>query len=185
MERSAGRVVLTASEVHDPSSKGGSIGSGATLGSLAGLRSRDFIMIDGGKFDADKAYKDSKLCNLLMMRELDRQLRARNSSAVCTSFGPGLITRSGFFKSTNPLFLAAFDVAANDLFKVAETVDGGGECLVRMALSPETATGGSYWNNDVGPGFGEHTFHPATPSAEARSDEEAAELWRLSAELTA
>jgi len=29
-----------------------------------------FEMVDGEKFDADKAYKDSKLCNVLFTREL-------------------------------------------------------------------------------------------------------------------
>ena len=34
------------------------------------------------------------------------------------SFGPGLITRTGFFRNQNPVFVKLFDVATNDLFKV-------------------------------------------------------------------
>ena len=57
------RIVVTASEVHDPTSPGGSVGAGATLGDLSGLRANgaSFEMIDGKAYDPDKAYKDSKV----------------------------------------------------------------------------------------------------------------------------
>ena len=52
--------------VHDPESPGGAQGSKATLGDLSGLEKMvkdgtPFDMIDGGEYDADKAYKDSKV----------------------------------------------------------------------------------------------------------------------------
>jgi hypothetical protein len=55
--------VVTASGVHDPESPGGAQGEKATLGDLKGLE-RDginFDMVDGNEFNADKAYKDSKV----------------------------------------------------------------------------------------------------------------------------
>jgi protochlorophyllide reductase len=63
MDTNTGRIVVTASGVHDPESPGGGQGSKATLGGLSGLKNqgRFFEMIDGGAFDADKAYKDSKV----------------------------------------------------------------------------------------------------------------------------
>lgn len=69
VDKSKGRIVVTASGVHDPESPGGAQGETATLGDLLGLESqgKDCEMIDGGKFNADKAYKDSKVrqpCNL-------------------------------------------------------------------------------------------------------------------------
>lgn len=53
------RVVITASEVHNPASPGGSVGPGATLGDLRGLADdgAGFEMIDGSAYNADKAYK--------------------------------------------------------------------------------------------------------------------------------
>jgi hypothetical protein len=59
------RVVITASEVHDPASSGGSVGVGASLGNLKGMAEQGaaFEMIDGGDYDSDKAYKDSKVCS--------------------------------------------------------------------------------------------------------------------------
>ena len=67
-----GRIVITASEVHNPTSGGGRVGRPAGLGSLEGLRSgAGFQLLNGDTdFDADKAYKDSKLCNLLLARTL-------------------------------------------------------------------------------------------------------------------
>ena len=58
-----GRVVVTASGVHDPESPGGAQGIPATLGDLSGLEKegKNCEMIDGSPFNADKAYKDSKV----------------------------------------------------------------------------------------------------------------------------
>lgn len=64
LDQSTGRIVVTSSSVHDPDSSGGAQGVPATLGDLQGLelQGRDCEMIDGGSFNGDKAYKDSKVC---------------------------------------------------------------------------------------------------------------------------
>ena len=186
LQRTPGaRVVVTASEVHDPSSPGGSVGPGASLGRLEGLRDRSFLMVDGSsQYDADKAYKDSKLCNVLFTRELARRLAASGSPCTANCFGPGLITRTGFFRNQNPLFVGVFDFLTNDVFHVAESVSGGGDCLAYMACDPSLAgkSGLYYYNNDLD-GRGGHTFHEDTVSAEARNDAEAALLWERSCAL--
>lgn len=71
-----GRIVITASGVHDPESPGGAQGIPATLGDLQGLVSvgRGCEMIDGGAFNGDKAYKDSKVCHFV--REVQRHFLA-------------------------------------------------------------------------------------------------------------
>ena len=124
-QKGAPRIVVTASEVHDPASPGGSVGKGAHLGSsqFPGLNpSIQSPMVDGGDWDADKAYKDSKLANVLFASELSRRLKASGSSVTVNSFGPGLITRTGFFRSQNPLFVGLFDFATNEIFKVNKIV---------------------------------------------------------------
>lgn len=178
------RIVVTASEVHDPSSPGGSVGPGASLGSLAGLRSASFVMVDGSAaFNADKAYKDSKLCNVLFTREMARRLRERGSPVTCNTFSPGLITRTDFFRNQNPLFVGVFDFFTNEVFHVAESVSGGGDCLVSMATEAELeGRSGLYYNNDLAPG-GKHLFHEDEVSDEARREEEGRTLWDLSAKL--
>jgi protochlorophyllide reductase len=182
------RIVVTASEVHDPASPGGSVGKGATLGSLEGLE-RDgpaFEMVSGEEFDADKAYKDSKLCNMLFTYELERRLEAAGSKVTVNAFGPGLITRTGLFRNQNPLFVKAFDFATNSIFKVAETVDGGGNCLVFMLTDPSLeGVGGAYYNNTLSPGTPPtgHAFVRTPSSVESNSLDEAKKLWALSSSL--
>jgi hypothetical protein len=63
VNQNAGRIVVTASGVHDPESPGGAQGRTATLGNLEGLErdGRRFEMVDGEPYDGDKAYKDSKV----------------------------------------------------------------------------------------------------------------------------
>lgn len=92
-----GKIVVTASEVHNPESPGGSVGPAAGLGDLRGLATNGaaFEMIDGSEYNADKAYKDSKLCNVLFTLELQRRLAARGSAVTVNCYGPGLITRTG------------------------------------------------------------------------------------------
>jgi len=183
------RIVVTASEVHDPASPGGSVGKGATLGDLSGIETQGaaFEMASGEEFDADKAYKDSKLMNMLFTYELERRLRARNSKITVNAFGPGLITRTGLFRNQNPLFVKVFDFATNDVFHVAETVSGGGDCLVFMLTDPSLGgdRGGLYYNNTLSPGTPPtgHAFVPTESSKESTDVDEARRLWSLSESL--
>ena len=127
------RIVVTASEVHDPTSGGGSVGSPAHLGTLDGIirDGKDFVMVDESKavWDADKAYKDSKACNVLFALELSRRLSEMGYSArdiSCNCYGPGLITRTNFFRNQNRLFVTLFDLITNTI-GAAESVSGGGD----------------------------------------------------------
>ena len=181
------RIVVTASEVHDPASAGGSVGKGATLGDLAGLErdGKNFEMVSGEPYDADKAYKDSKLCNMLFSYELERRLQASGSKVTVNAFGPGLITRTGLFRHQQPLFVKAFDLITNT-FNVAESVDGGGNTLLYM-LTDESleGVGGAYYSNTISPGSSPtgHAFIVQESSEESKDATEARNLWRLSEKL--
>lgn len=182
----SGRIVVTSSEVHDPESAGGSVGPGATLGSLDGMRGGLAGMVDGGEWDGDKAYKDSKLCNLLFAREMASRLQAAGSKVTANAFGPGLITTSDFFsnnKYQKEGAIKAFSFIASKT-GATETKDGGGRCLEFMALAPELeGTTGVYYNNTLRRP-GKHDFRMEDGSAESKDAAEAAELWLLSTQLT-
>lgn len=124
IESKNGRIVVTASGVHDPDSPGGAQGSLATLGNLEGMSSGpDFEMIDGAPFDPDKAYKDSKLCNVFFTRELQNRLSVlggENNGIKAYCFNPGLIVGTGLFREQNKIFTTIFDIAATRLLKVGE-----------------------------------------------------------------
>ena len=110
IKKDTGRIVVTASGVHDPDSPGGAQGKLASLGGLEGFEnavaagSRQFDMVDGGEFNADKAYKDSKLTNVLFTRELQRRLRNSGSNIQVSCFNPGLIVGTGLFRDQNQVF---------------------------------------------------------------------------------
>lgn len=182
-----GKIVVTASGVHDPASPGGKQGVPATLGNLQGLETlgKDCEMIDGGAFNADKAYKDSKLCNVLFTRELQRRLESSDSTKgiAVNCFNPGLIVGTGFFRNQNPLFTKVFDFAATDLFKVGETPEWGGGCLAYMVDTVQDR--GQFYSSDPGSckygdaGYGTK-FVSFPISVEAQDDNKARRLWELS-----
>jgi len=187
----APRLVVTASEVHDPSTAGGKVGLPAGLGDLAGLRQGPGApMLDGNSsFNAEKAYKDSKLCNLLMAREVERRLQQQGTPLTVLAWSPGLViprSDGGFFRysrSHNPLGQALFALVARDLLRLSETPQRAGTLLAGLAsTSPPQASGFQYWSNRVlGPG--RLRFEASQPSADACSDTLARQLWDLSAQI--
>jgi protochlorophyllide reductase len=189
MNPDGGKIVVTASSVHDPDGPGGAQGEKATLGAMQGLEQlgKDCEMIDGGAFNADKAYKDSKLCNVLFTRELQRRLSSSSNKNKVTvnCFSPGLILESGFFRDQSPVFTKVFDFAATNLFKVTETSAYGGGCLAYM-VNAVGEPGGQFYNSPPGTSskYGEAAygiqFGPTTVSREAMDDVKASRLWELS-----
>ena len=188
--------------MHDPDSPGGSQGATATLGDLSGFEravadgSGRFDMVDGGWYNADKAYKDSKLCNIIFARELQRRLSAdeRTRNIIANSFTPGLIVGTGLFRDQNQVFTKVFDVAATKLLKVGETTHYGGGALEYMTLSAKVGErGGGYYyysepgSSKYGDGAFGRQFDVSEVSKEARAcddDGRAKRFWKLSEELT-
>ena len=184
LQSTSPRLVITASEVHNPESGGGRVGRPAGLGDLKGLSSiPPAPMVDGdSRFDADKAYKDSKLCNMLM------GLHAANLHpelpVICWS--PGLViprSSGGFFRESrraNPVGQALFGFVARDLFRITESVDNAGNLLVQL-VTDQGGSGFSYWCNTLlGPG--RHSFERMDPSEEASDAAKAERLWTMSRE---
>lgn len=138
----APRLVVTASEVHDPATPGGRVGRAASLGDLEGLRSGPgAAMVDGGRFDGDKAYKDSKLCNLLMARALAERQRPLGTPVAVRAWSPGLVIprgEGGFFRYSrrhNPIGQTLFALLARDLLRFSETPERAGALLAQLALA--------------------------------------------------
>ena len=185
------RLVITSSEVHNPLSGGGRIGQPATLGTLDGIREyKQVAMINGQTtFDADKAYKDSKLCNILMAREIANQLKREGKEIPVISWSPGLVIpkgSEGFFKTSrkqNPIGLALFSFVARDLLRLTETVEKAGDLLADLTdKSNYERKGFQYISNQlISPG--RHVFKEAKTSQEAENEQLGEELWRLCEKL--
>lgn len=64
-------------------------------------------MIDGGEFDGAKAYKDSKVCNMLTMQEMHRRFHEK-TGVTFASLYPGCIATTGLFREHYSLFRTLF-----------------------------------------------------------------------------
>ena len=179
-------IVITASEVHNPSTGGGRVGQPAGLGTMRGIhQGPGAAMVDGiSPFNADKAYKDSKLCNLLMAKEIHRQ----NPGLPVVAWSPGLViprTSEGFFRNSrraNPLGQALFGLVARDLLRLTESVERAGALLVQLIDEQLDQPGLSYWSNTLHqPGV--HRFEESEISNEASNQTKAKELWELGSTL--
>ncbi|KAJ1423355.1 hypothetical protein B484DRAFT_451920 [Ochromonadaceae sp. CCMP2298] len=181
----AGRVVIVGSGVHNPEEAGGNVGSKATLGDLAGLKgglTGNSCMVDGGKFDPDKAYKDSKLCNVITSAELARRLKKKGSKTTSNCMNPGLIPTTGLFREFNLLFVGVFTFLTRYVFKVAVSEEQGGERLAYMVASPElNGISGAYYSQTYLPK--PPGYLPTPISAEAQDLKKASQLWALTEKL--
>jgi protochlorophyllide reductase len=189
IKSTTGRIVITASAVHDPDSPGGAQGRTATLGNLDGFvrDGRNFEMVDGQPYNGDKAYKDSKLCNIFFCRELQHRLAASEDTKAITvnAFSPGLITSTGLFRYQSPFFSSVFGFLATNVLRVAESPQWGGAALAYMTT---VDTKGEYYNSPPGSSkYGEAAFGREftiySVSKEAQDNAKAKKLWELSEKL--
>ena len=105
-----------------------------TLGDLSGLASgHNFDMCDG-KFDGNKAYKDSKLCGILFAREL--RVDSGTSGATCNAFSPGFVPTSGLFRHQSAPVRALLRFAF-DHPPLATSMENAGRFTTHMVLGRE------------------------------------------------
>jgi len=96
-----GRVVVTASETHDPDTMDGKMVGPA-------VEPDAFVLANQGKegkktISGGKRYATSKLCNVLFAYELDRRLRGVQKNIASIAFAPGMIPETGLAR-TAPAF---------------------------------------------------------------------------------
>lgn len=158
------------------SAESGRVVTVSSMGHRPGRLDLDDPMYDRRRYSRWGAYFQSKLANLLFTRELDRRLRARNSSVVAVAAHPGTArTELGKLGTsmTNTIMRTFTPV-------LVRTGVEGAISQVRAAVDPRIERG-----QLVGPRFqmfGDPVVE--TPSRRARDDGDARRLWELSAELT-
>lgn len=113
-------------------------------------------------------YSRSKLMNILFTRELARRLAGTGVTANCLH--PGFVN-TRFGDSGGGMMSLGLKIAK----RFALSPQEGAQTLVHLASSPEVKeTTGRYF----------YRCHPVAPSSAAESDEDAARLWSISAELS-
>lgn len=156
----------------------------ADLGDLAGLAAgfkAPVAMIDGKPFKAGKAYKDSKLCNMIMSRELHRRYHDRTGIIFNTLY-PGCVADTALFRNAPKLFQKIFPWFQKTITKGYVSQALAGERVAQVAVDEAFAQSGVHWSWGNRQTEGRDAF--AQPlSAKANDAERAARLWSLSSKL--
>jgi len=120
----------------------------ADLGDLAGFAAgfqAPISMANGQPFKPGKAYKDSKLCNMITTQELHRRLHG-STGIVFTSLYPGCVADTPLFRDTPKAFQTIFPW-------FQKTITGGyvsqalaGQRVADVVTDPAFAVSGVHWS---------------------------------------
>jgi protochlorophyllide reductase len=125
---------------------GGFVYPRAEVGEMEGIKKGPGAeMVDGGKFDGAKAYKDAKALNMMNITELDRRFH-KETGVVFSSMYPGCIAETNLFREKRQWF--------KDFFPwFMKYVTGGyvaeveaGERLAQVIDDPKCDKSGVYWS---------------------------------------
>ena len=156
----------------------------ANLGELQGLEAgfqAPVAMIDGRPFKPGKAYKDSKLCNMIISRELHRRYHA-DTGIVFSTLYPGCVADTALFRDTPKAFQTIFPWFQKHITKGYVTQALAGERVAQVVDDEAFARSGVHWSWGNRQQEGRQAF--AQPlSAKASDAERASRLWSLSEEL--
>ncbi|MEB3318708.1 MAG: protochlorophyllide reductase [Cyanobacteriota bacterium] len=156
----------------------------ADLGNLAGFAAgfqAPISMADGKPFKPGKAYKDSKLCNMITTRELHRRLHD-STGILFTSLYPGCVADTPLFRDTPKAFQTIFPW-------FQKTITGGyvsqalaGQRVADVVTDPVFAVSGVHWSwGNRQRKDGEHFRQDL--SDKANDPATASRLWELSLRL--
>ncbi|WP_124977329.1 protochlorophyllide reductase [Aphanothece sacrum] len=178
------RLVILGTVTHNPDELGGKIPPRPDLGELEGFAAgfQDPItMADGKKFEPVKAYKDSKVCNVLTMRELHRRYHEL-TGITFSSLYPGCVAETPLFRNHYPLFQKLFPLFQKHITGGYVSQELAGERVADVIAAPEYKQSGAYWSWGNRQKKDRQSFVQKV-SPQARDDEKAELLWDLSAKL--
>ena len=178
------RLVILGTVTHNPDELGGKIPPRPDLGDFKGFAEgfkEPISMIDGKTFEPVKAYKDSKVCNVLTMRELHRRYH-ESTGIVFNSLYPGCVADTPLFRNHYPLFQKLFPWFQKNITGGYVSQELAGERVAVVVADPEYNQSGAYWSwgnrqKKDGKSFVQRV------SPQARDDEKGDRMWELSAKL--
>jgi protochlorophyllide reductase len=154
----------------------------ADLGDLQGLEAgfrEPIAMIDAKPFKAGKAYKDSKLCNMIMNREFHRRYH-ESTGVVFNTLYPGCVADTALFRNAPRLFQQVFPWFQKNITKGYVSQPLAGERVAQVVADPEFEQSGVHWSWGNRQREGAQPFAQAL-SAKAQDKVRAGRLWALSA----
>lgn len=178
------RLVILGTVTHNPDELGGKIPPRPDLGDLKGFADgfkAPITMIDGKKFEPVKAYKDSKVCNVLTMRELHR--RYHDSTGITfSSLYPGCVATTALFRNHYPLFQKLFPIFQRYITGGFVSEELAGQRVADVVADPQYNQSGAYWSwGNRQKKDGKSFVRRVSP--EARDDEKAKLMWDFSEKL--
>ncbi len=178
------RLVILGTVTHNPDELGGKIPPRPDLGNFEGLEAgfkEPISMIDGKKFEPVKAYKDSKVCNVLTMRELHRRYH-ESTGITFSSLYPGCVADTPLFRNHYSLFQKLFPLFQKYITGGYVSQELAGERVAAVVADPEYKQSGVYWSwGNRQKKDGKSFVQQVSP--QARDDEKAKRMWELSAKL--
>jgi len=179
--KTAPRLVIVGSITGNDNTVAGNVPPKANLGDLRGLAggldAGGSVMIDGEAFDGAKAYKDSKVCNMLTMGEMHRRFH-KDTGVVFSSLYPGCIAETGLFREHYKLFRTLFPPFQKYITKGYVSEEDAGYRLAQVVSSPELDRSGVYWSWNNTNGSFENDL-----SEESSNQDKAKKLWELSMKM--
>lgn len=178
------RMVVLGTVTHNPNELGGKVPPRPDLGDLQGMElgfTEPHSMIDGKKFEPVKAYKDSKVCNILMMRELHKRYH-EETGIIFSSLYPGCVATTALFRNHYRLFQFLFPIFQKYITKGFVSEELAGERVAEVVSESKYEQSGVYWS------WGnrqkkDREAYIQEVSDEASDDAKAEKLWDLSAKL--
>jgi protochlorophyllide reductase len=153
---------------------------GALDGLIAGFKA-PIAMINGKPFKPGKAYKDSKLCNMVMNRELQKRYHA-STGIIFNTLYPGCVAETALFRDTPPLFQKIFPWFQKNITKGYVTQELAGERVAQVVADPHFTQSGVHWswgnrNSAIREPFAQEL------SMKAKSEKLSQDLWEVTAKL--
>ncbi|KAL1812827.1 hypothetical protein ACET3Z_022892 [Daucus carota] len=176
------RFIIVGSITGNTNTLAGNVPPKANLGDLRGLAGglnalNNSAMIDGGEFDGAKAYKDSKVCNMLTMQEFHKRFH-EETGITFASLYPGCIATTGLFREHIPLFRLLFPPFQKYITKGYVSEEEAGKRLAQVVSDPSLSKSGVYWSWNTNSASFENQL-----SQEASDAEKARKLWEISEKL--
>ncbi len=156
----------------------------ADLGDLAGFAAGfkpPIAMADARPFKPGKAYKDSKLCNMITTQELHRRLHGA-TGIVFTSLYPGCVADTPLFRNTPAAFRTIFPWFQKNITGGYVSQALAGERVAAVVADPAFAVSGVHWSWGNRQKQGGNAFSQEL-SEKASNPETARRVWDLSLEL--
>ncbi len=144
------RVVILGTVTANSKELGGKIPipAPADLGDLSGFEAgfrEPVSMASGKRFKPGKAYKDSKLCNMITTQELHRRFNP-DTGISFTSLYPGCVADTPLFRNTPRAFRKIFPWFQKNITGGYVSQPLAGERVAQVVADPEFAESGVHWS---------------------------------------